>query len=295
MKEVTLKEFHEFIKMHNSIKIEDNLIEIGQEKQIKALQPTGFVPESTTVWSFPKRGDWATHYLNSKYRGNWAPQVPRNLILEYTKTGDIVLDPMIGSGTTLIECKLLGRNGIGVDINEEAIMITLDRLNFQDIELPKSEIKTFVGDARNLNLIKDDAIDLVLTHPPYVNIVSYTKNRVSGDLSSVDIVSDFIKEIHKVAVEFFRVLKPGKYCAILMGDTRRRGHYIPIAFRAMQAFLEAGFALKEDIIKLQWNMQSTRQNWAGKQSFYKIAHEHLFVFRKPELAESLSNLKESIK
>ena len=295
MKEITLEDFHKFVKTHNSVKIEDTDIEIGMKKQIKNLQPTNFSSESTTVWSFPKRGDWATHYLNSKYRGNWAPQVPRNLILEYSKSGDIVLDPMVGSGTTLIECKLLGRDGIGVDINEEAIMITLDRLDFQALELPKSEIKTFVGDARDLNLIKDNAVDLILTHPPYVNIVSYTKSRINGDISSVSSVSEFIKEMHKLAVELFRVLKPNKYCAILMGDTRRHNHYIPVTFRTMQAFLEAGFALKEDIIKLQWNMQSTRQNWAGKQNFYKIAHEHLFVFRKPETGENLSNLKESIK
>lgn len=295
MKEVTLEDFHKFVRTHNSVKIEDNIIEIDTQKQIKTLQPADFSPETTTVWSFPKRGDWATHYLNSKYRGNWAPQVPRNLILEYTKEGDVVLDPMIGSGTTLIECKLLGRDAIGADVNEDAIMIALDRLNFQALELPKSEIKTFVGDARNLSLIKDNAVDLVLTHPPYVNIVSYTKNRVSGDLSSVSSVSEFIKEMNKLAVELFRVLKPGKYCAILMGDTRRHGHYIPVTFRTMQAFLEVGFALKEDIIKLQWNMQSTRQNWVGKQSFYKIAHEHLFIFRKPETGENLSDLKESSK
>ncbi|MEM0143566.1 MAG: DNA methyltransferase, partial [Candidatus Parvarchaeum sp.] len=158
-----------------------------------------------------------------------------------------------------------------------------------------SEIKTFVGDARNLSLINDNTIDLVLTHPPYVNIVSYTKDRVSGDLSSVSSVPEFIKEMHKLAVELFRILKFGKHCAILMGDTRRHGHYIPVTFRTMQAFLEAGFALKEDIIKLQWNMQSTRQKWAGKQNFYKIAHEHLFVFRKPMADEHLSGLKESIK
>ncbi|MEM0142802.1 MAG: DNA methyltransferase, partial [Candidatus Parvarchaeum sp.] len=178
MKEIMLDDFRAFVKTHNSVKIEDNIIEIGLPKQIKTIQPRDFSLETTTVWSFPKRGDWATHYLNSKYRGNWAPQIPRNLILEYTKEGDIVLDPMVGSGTTLIECKLLGRDAIGVDINEDAIMIAQDRLNFQALELPKSEIKTFVGDARNLSLINDNTIDLVLTHPPYVNIVSYTKDRV---------------------------------------------------------------------------------------------------------------------
>ncbi len=295
MKEINLDDFNRFTKTHNFVKIGENNLEIGGQKQIKILQPMDFSQETTTVWSFPKRGEWATHYLNSKYRGNWAPQVPRNLILEYSKSGDIVLDPMVGSGTTLIECKLLGRNGIGVDINEEAAMLSFDRVNFRSLELPKSEIRIFVGDARNLDLIKDDAVDLIVTHPPYVNIVSYTNNKVKGDISSVSDISEFIEEMHNLAIELFRVLKPGKFCAILMGDTRRHSHYIPITFRTMQAFLATGFILKEDIIKLQWNMQSTRQNWSGKQNFYKIAHEHLFVFRKPETGEKIINFKESIK
>ena len=46
-----------------------------------------FKEEATTVWSFPERGNWATHKPN--YRGNWAPQIPRNLIIKYTEEGDL--------------------------------------------------------------------------------------------------------------------------------------------------------------------------------------------------------------
>jgi len=296
MKEVTQKDYLEFVKNHKFVVIEDVKLEIGKEWEIKELQPKNFKQETTTVWSFPDRGDWATHYLNSKYRGNWAPEVPRNLILKYTKEGDTVLDQMVGSGTTAIECKLLGRNCIAVDINPDAIMVTRDRLNFNTLaKLPHSEIKTYVGDARNLNLIKDESIDLIATHPPYVNIIPYSKERVEGDLSNIKDVNEFVEEMKKVAQESFRVLKPGKHCAILIGDTRRHQHFIPVAFRIMQAFLEVGFILKEDIIKLQWHMKSTREKWNKEYDFYKIAHEHLFVFRKPEKNEKISKFKESMK
>ena len=63
--------------------------------------PTNFVSEKTTVWDFPIRGDWATH--KGDYRGNFAPQIPRNVLLTYSSEGELVLDPMVGSGTTLIE------------------------------------------------------------------------------------------------------------------------------------------------------------------------------------------------
>jgi DNA modification methylase len=295
MKEVTFKDYKEFVRKHREVTIENVKLSIGGPKEIKELQPKNFVPETETVWSFPDRGAWATHYLNSKYRGNWAPEVPRNLILKYTKEGDLVLDQMVGSGTTAIECKLLGRNCIAVDINPDAVMITLDRLNFNTLaKLPASTQKTYVGDARNLNLIKDESIDLIATHPPYAGIIAYSAHRVEGDLSSLNI-EDFITEMKKVAEECFRVLKPGKHCAILIGDTRRHQHYIPIAARVLQVFLEAGFILREDIIKLQWKTKSTREKWGGKYIFYKIAHEHLFVFRKPKKDENLSKFKESMK
>jgi len=77
-------------------------------------------------------------------------------------------------------------------------------------------------------------------------------------------LEEYLKEMKKVAEEAYRVLKPGKVCAILIGDTRKHKHYIPIAFRVMQAFLKAGFILKEDIIKLQWNMKTTRERWRAK-------------------------------
>ena len=69
----------------------------------------------TTVWSFPQRGNWATH--NPSYRGNFAPQIPRNIIEMYSEKGDMLLDPMAGGGTTLIEAKLLCRDALGIDIN----------------------------------------------------------------------------------------------------------------------------------------------------------------------------------
>ena len=66
--------------------------------------------QKTSVWSFPNRGSWATH--KGDYRGNWSPHIPRNLILKYTDENDLVLDCFVGSGTTMIECKELNRNGI---------------------------------------------------------------------------------------------------------------------------------------------------------------------------------------
>ncbi|MBA7677594.1 hypothetical protein ES703_85854 [subsurface metagenome] len=276
------------------------LLELPNEKKFVLVE---YEKETTTAWSFPDRGDWATHIGN--YRGNWSPYIPRNLILRYTKEGDLVLDQMVGSGTTLVECKLLGRRSIGVDINQDAIMVTRNRLDFSpppDYTFPSGEkyqepkIETYEGDARNLNEVPDGKVDLIATHPPYASIIPYSKQRVPGDLSSVHDIAEFAKAMRIGADQSYRKLRPGGHCAILMGDTRRHKHFVPITPRVLQSFLDAGFILREDIIKMQWKMKSTRERWRGKNyDFLLIAHEHLYVFRKPEKGEKMSQFKESMK
>lgn len=316
MRLVTFDEYREYVKSHKTVKIENAEIEVGKPHRIITFQPGSFSPETTTVWSFPDRGDWATH--KGDYRGNWSPFIPRNLILRYTRPGETVLDQMCGSGTTLVEAKLLGRNAVGVDINYESVILTLDRLNFTYSPLPgkppEVDIKVYHGDARNLDKIADESIDLIATHPPYYNIIPYSKKeKIEGDLSRLRSLEDYLESIREIAKESYRVLKPGRYCAILIGDTRRKRHYVPIAFRVMQEFLNVGFVLKEDIIKLQWKTKTTRQKWMGiyKNSditwveppqdkrrwvdFYLIAHEHLFVFRKPREGENVKDYKYSVK
>ena len=82
---------------------------------------------------------------------------------------------------------------------------------------------------------------------------------------------------------------------ILIGDTRKGRHFVPLAFNVMQRFLKVGFVLKEDIIKVQHHCAST-ERWrakANRDKFYLIMHEHLFVFRKPKEKENLSRIKYS--
>ncbi len=294
---VSDEEYRKFVSKKKHVTIENVEVEVGRPWRIDQFSPPKeYKQEEFTVWSFPNRGDWATHTGN--YRGNWSPYIPRNLISKYTRPGDTVLDQMFGSGTTLVECKLLGRNGIGVDINPDAVMVARDRLNFDYNPLDqaiRSEVRTYAGDARNLDLVEDESVDLIATHPPYAGIISYTGKRLPDDLSRLKL-PEYIDAMRKVASESYRVLKNDHYCAVLIGDTRKGRHYIPISIGVLQAFLSAGFILKEDIIKLQHKMMSTREKWRGhKYDFYKIAHEHLYILRKPAKEEKTTPLKFSKK
>lgn len=245
-------------------------------KKIKKWEPEEFELEMNTVWSFPDRGKWATH--DAKYRGNWSPYIPRNLLLRYSNEGDLILDQFAGGGTTLVEAKLLNRNVIGVDINNNALERCKEKCNFEYENSGK--VYFYEADARNLNFIPDENIDFICTHPPYANIIKYSED-IENDLSHLK-VKDFLIEIEKVASESYRVLKKDKFCAVLMGDTRQKGHIIPMSFEVMKIFEKVGFKTKEIIIKEQHNCKATGfwKTNSVKYNFLLIAHEYLFVFRK---------------
>ena len=261
MRGVTHDEYTDFLARHRTVSVGRSEIRLKGYQRPKVLQPEDFKLETTTLWSFPKRGKWATH--RSGYRGNWAPQIARNIILRYSQPGDLVLDQMVGGGTTLVECKLTGRDAIGVDVNRDALMLTMDALNFsleqapaqgkmllaekqaayrqaarsvdpeafrQDQEGQSSSgalvpsvnggregagepsITLYQGDARNLDAVPDASVGLVATHPPYANIIRYTKGadeRNPNDLSNVRSIAEYAEQMRRVAEEAHRVLKPG--------------------------------------------------------------------------------------
>jgi putative RNA methylase len=245
-------------------------------KKIKKWEPEEFELEMNTVWSFPDRGKWATH--DAKYRGNWSPYIPRNLLLRYSNEGNLILDQFAGGGTTLVEAKLLNRNVIGVDINNNALERCKEKCDFEYENSGK--VYFYEADARNLNFIPDESIDFICTHPPYANIIKYSED-IENDLSHLK-VKDFLIEMEKVASESYRVLKKDKFCAILMGDTRQKGHIIPMSFEVMKIFEKVGFKTKEIIIKEQHNCKATGfwKTNSVKYNFLLIAHEYLFIFKK---------------
>lgn len=237
--------------------------------------PKEFKLEKTTIWNFKERGKWATH--KGDYRGNCSPQVPRNLILKYTKENDVVLDPFCGSGTALIECKLLNRKGIGIDVNVEALKLAKSRLNFE--YGVAYEPKLVKADSANLQrLIPDEKIDFIFAHPPYADIIKYSKD-IKEDISRLNL-QDFLNQMKLFSKECYRVLKKGKICSVLIGDIRKNKNVIPLGFYIMNIFIKTGFTLKEIIIKEQHNCTMT-DYWKNENiDFYLLAHEYVFVLKK---------------
>lgn len=264
-------------------------LSIWQKDRIETWNPKGFRRENTTVWNFPDRGDWAVH--QSDYRGNWPPQLVRNLIMTYAHKGELVVDLFIGGGTTLIECYLTGRKSIGLDVSDFAIKTTTARLREMEEKArqePKFRLngsKPIVrkadsrrcGEAFKEIGISEGSIALICAHPPYLDALKYTES-ADGDLSHLKSVDEFVDAIRQVCVEAKRWLKPNGTFALLIGDVRKKNKLQPLGFLLLNAFLQSGYQLKEVIIKTQNQDQSTHLWTKNTDLKFLIAHEYLLLF-----------------
>lgn len=196
--------------------------------------------------------------------------------MRYSNPGDWILDQFLGSGTTIVEAKLLNRNAVGVDINPQSIAISEKNTQFESGT--ESKILIREGNALQLDFLKKEKIDLICTHPPYADIIRYSDN-INGDISHLG-VEQFLEKMEKAAEESYRVLKKGKNCAIMMGDVRKKGQMIPLGFKTMECFIKTGFQLKEIILKEQHNCKSTKVWEKRNNNFLLLAHEYIFIFKK---------------
>ena len=240
-----------------------------------------------SLWIMEKRDKSGAH--SAGYWGNFIPQIPNQFLRRYTKKGEWVLDPFLGNGTTLIECKRLGRNGIGIELNDEVIKVAKNNL-VKEKNRSKVKTKVIKGDSRKVNLkselqkLKIDSVQFVLLHPPYWDIIKFSKKK--GDLSNAKSVEDFLDMFGKVVDNTCGVLDKGRYLAVVIGDKYSDGEWIPLGFYTMQEVMKRGYKLKSIIVK---NFDTTKGKMNQKElwryralagGFYIFKHEYIFLFQK---------------
>lgn len=240
-----------------------------------------------SLWTLAKRDTAGAHL--GWYWGNFIPQIPRQLMLRYTKKNDLVLDAFAGSGTTLIECRRLGRNGIGVELNKQvarkAVQLIEQEANPHDII---TEI--IAGDSRMVDLCPAlkrfgaKQAQLLIMHPPYHDIISFSKNR--KDLSAARSIEDFLRMFGEVVDNFTPLIQKRRHFALVIGDKYSKGEWVPLGFECMSEVLKRNYTLKSIVVK---NFEETRAKRDQKQlwryralagGFYIFKHEYIFLFEK---------------
>jgi hypothetical protein len=251
-------------------------------------------PEILTdsLWTFPERDRSGAHLAN--YHGNFIPQIPHQALRRYSKSGDVVLDPFLGSGTTLIECRRLGRHGIGIELNREVAQAARHRI--AEEPAPDSvSTSVLVGDSsdlertsrkieRQLRRIGRSDVQLALLHPPYHSIIRFSDH--PADLSTCTDPQAFLERFARVVDLTSRFLAPNRYLVLVIGDYYEKGTWTPLGFQCMQTVMERGYRLKSIVIK---DMQGNRAKrnltniWRYRAlagGFYIFKHEYVFFFQR---------------
>ncbi|MCL4345133.1 MAG: DNA methyltransferase [Candidatus Thermoplasmatota archaeon] len=240
-----------------------------------------------SLWIIGKRDRSGAH--NADYWGNFIPQIPSQMIRRFTRKNEWVLDTFMGSGTTLIECRRNGRNGIGIELSQKVLDLAMNNVNSEGN--PDGVVtegirgdSTQIGYDGIMNQFGIKKFQLALIHPPYWDIIRFSEDK--EDLSNSRSLDEFLMKMKSVGQKTFDVLEDGRMAILVIGDKYENGELIPLGFMTMSRMLECGFRLKSIIVK---NYDVTRGKTAMENlwryrallgNFYVFKHEYIFVLEK---------------
>lgn len=247
-----------------------------------------------SLWILGRRWNDGGH--RPDYWGNFVPQIPYQVMRRFTRPGEVVVDLFLGLGTTLIECRRLGRHGIGVELVPEIAALASERValapNPHGVTtvvlggLDACEPATAERVRTELERLGASSAHCLILHPPYHNIIRFSDD--PRDLSNAPTLEDFLDRFRSAAANAVQLLAPGRFLALVIGDTYARGEWIPLGFYCMEVCRGLGLRLKAINVKdIQGNERG--KGWqtnlwkyrALKGGFYIFKHEYVMIFQKP--------------
>lgn len=240
-----------------------------------------------SLWQIERRDRSGAH--SASYWGNFIPQIPYQMMRRYTRRGDWVIDPFAGSGTTLLEGQRLGRNVIGLELQESAVRRARELIagepNRHGSVIEVHQADSARADYRALLARHGrESAQLAILHPPYHDIIRFSDD--PRDLSNAESTEAFLAGLGAVADGVAKALDRGRYLILVIGDKYARGEWQPLGFLSMQELQQRGFSLKSIVVKnfeTTAGKRSQRELWRYRAlvgGFYVFKHEYIFVMRK---------------
>ncbi len=275
----------------------------GTRKRANDLDGKTWTKYSISIWSDIRK---TPEEMRLGHPAMFPIALVTRLIRVFTTSDErVILDPFAGVGSTPIAAQLLGRDGIGIELSPEYVEIARQRqvqfgfLTEDGFELPSGSgtRRIIQGDARHLlTFLEPETVDLVVTSPPYWDILSrkrtadYKETRDYGDLAQdlgkVADYEQFLAELMKVFEQVYTVLKPGKYCIVIVMDIRKKDSFYPFHSDVADMMRDIGFIYDDLII---WDRRHEYNNLRplGYPSVFRVnkVHEFILIFKKPPGAD----------
>lgn len=206
----------------------------------------------------------------------------------------VVLDPFMGSGSTLIAAQNKGLKGIGFEINKEYISMAKNRLDnvYRTIFINNSNYKLINNSAENIDTyLSPNSVDLTITSPPYWDILNRKRSadrkairnysNSSIDFGNISDYNQFLLSLQSVFSKVYKVTKPGRYCIVIVMDIRKNSNFYPFHSDLTKKMEEINFSLKDIII---WDRQKEYNNLRPLGYPYSFVvnkvHEYIMIFKK---------------
>ncbi len=265
--------------------------EYDAERRANELDGRDWTRYSISIWSDIKK---TREEQGLNHPAIFPIALPARLIECFTRKGMTVLDPFVGTGTTVIAARQTGRHGIGIELNPEYVEVARQRLNQLSLyEEHATRADIFQDDARNVaNILPANSVDLIVTSPPYWDILlerrtaDYKPIRHYGqekdDLGKISDYDAFLEELAKVFCGCFQTLRPGGYCCIVVMDLRKKGHFYPFHSDLAERLQQEGYIWDDLII---WDRRHEYNNLRplGYPFVFRInkVHEYVIILVKP--------------
>jgi DNA modification methylase len=265
--------------------MEHKLIEIGAERTCDC-PPTHISCLPAKEWMNNQIGVWNFKYEDRDIRkkdvhpATFPLEMARRVIEQFSHKGELVFDPFVGSGTTLLAAKDIQRNAIGFDLKQEYIELCNSRLAQQDIYSSLLGIKQIpiLDDARNASeYIAPDCVKLVFTSPPYANLLNRQRKNKSRrgdqrhneqfgkveqysqdprDLGILD-ADRFETAIYDIFLGIKPLVKYKGHCVINITDAWMDNKRVPLHINIINAMTKAGYEFRNTII---WDRRNIVNN-----------------------------------
>ena len=270
----------------------------GTRKRANDLDGATWTRYSISIWDDIRK---SPEELSLKHPAMFPIQLAAMLIQCFTTVGDrVVLDPFAGIGSTALAAESLGKIGIGFDVSEEYVKKALarpcpsrDMFGLTFLDAPQGERRIYPADANDLlDYLEPESVDLVITSPPYWDILlqartaDYKDIRHYGDsekdLGKIHSYEAFLKALARVFETVCKVLKPGKYCCVVVMDLRKKDRFYPLHADVASYMQDIGFIF-DDIIIWDRGQEYNNLRPLGYPAVFRInkTHEYILIFKKP--------------